>query len=153
MKIIKLGLENADDFLRLRLQLFRELNEINITTNTRDLENSTKKYYASHIDNDLICWGAEYQNQIVSIASLCTFARIPYAENPSGKEGYLLNVYTAQDFRKKGVATRLVNNIIDYAKSNGINRLWLNSSDQGKAIYKSCGFVDKNNEMELFFHT
>ncbi len=153
MKIIKLNLGHLDDFCRLRLQLFQELNEINITSDTSDLEIVTKEYYTSHIDNDLICWGIELENKIVAIASLCLLTRIPYADNLSGKEGYLLNVYTAPTFRKKGLSTRLVHTIIDYSKNNGINRLWLSSSEQGRNIYKSCGFIEKNNEMELFLNS
>ena len=40
--------------------------------------------------------------------------------------------------------------IIEYAKENHIKRLWLSSSEQGKRIYADCGFIMKNNEMELF---
>lgn len=152
MKIIKLNLNHLENFCKLRLQLFQELNEINITSNTLNLEMATKEYYTSHIDNDLICWGIEIDNEIVAIASMCLFMRIPYAENLSGKEGYLLNVYTAPMFRKKGLSISLVHTAIDYAKNNGINRLWLSSSEQGKSIYQSCGFVKRNNEMELYLN-
>ena len=33
---------------------------------------------------------------------------------------------------------------------NNIKRLWLNSSEQGKHLYMKKGFLQKNNEMELF---
>lgn len=56
------------------------------------------------------------------------FSRIPYLGNISGREGYILNIYTLPNYRKKGMAGKLVNTIIDYAKENEIKRLWLNSS-------------------------
>lgn len=151
MKTIKLNLTNLDNFWKLRLQLFQELNEINQTANTLDLEIATKEFYSSHIDNDFMCWGIESGNEIVAIASLCVFTRIPYAANISGKEGYLLNIYTTPTFRKKGLATSLIKTIIDYSRNNGIKRLWLSSSEQGRNIYELCGFRGKTNEMELYF--
>ncbi|WP_293960313.1 GNAT family N-acetyltransferase, partial [uncultured Fusobacterium sp.] len=96
------------------------------------------------------CWFIEIEEKIVAVASMCTFCRIPYYENPVGIEGYILNVYTSLNSRKKGLATKLVKEIIEFSKNNSIKRLWLNSSEAGKNIYKSLGFIEKENEMEYF---
>lgn len=86
----------------------------------------------------------------MSIASLNLFSRIPYLENLSGKEGYILNVYTVPTHRKQGMARMLINTIINYAKAHQIQRLWLNSSPQGRNIYENHGFQEVENVMELY---
>lgn len=51
-------------------------------------------------NKDLISWGIFQRGKLVAIGSLCLFTRIPYNENLSGLEGYILNIYTFPQFRK-----------------------------------------------------
>lgn len=149
MKIIEMNVAHCDVFCSLRLQLFKELSEIDAKANISALEMASKEYYDSHIGKDLLCWGIASGDEIVATASLCLFSRMPYAGNLAGKEGYILNVYTVPLFRRRGMSKSLVDTIVEYAKKNGIARLWLNSSEQGKSIYQECGFVENDTEMEL----
>ncbi|MBD5541189.1 MAG: GNAT family N-acetyltransferase [Lachnospiraceae bacterium] len=148
--ILQLDEKSADDFWRLRIELFEELGESPKDTDIFQLESATKQYYLSHINKDLISWGIFQKEKIAAIGSLCLFTRIPYKENLSGLEGYILNIYTSPQFRKRGFANQILDNIIKYSQKNNIKRLWLNSSEQGKKIYAERGFVKKENEMELF---
>lgn len=132
------------------MTLFSELGEVSEREDITQLRLSTSQYFLSNIEQNLICWGIEVDGKIVSIASLNLFTRIPYLDNLSGREGYILNIYTRPNYRKRGLAGRLVNIIIDYAKENEIKRLWLNSSEQGKSIYINHGFEEVENEMELY---
>ncbi|MGL4737430.1 MAG: GNAT family N-acetyltransferase [Cellulosilyticaceae bacterium] len=150
MKVLKLDKSHLNDFVDMRISLFRELGEVSETEDIAPLRLSTMQYFLSHIDQDLLCWAVVVDEKIVSIASLNLFSRIPYLENLSGREGYILNIYTLPDYRKRGLAGKLVNSIIDYAKENEIKRLWLNSSEQGKSVYTSCGFEEVENAMELY---
>lgn len=137
-------------FCKLRLQLFEELGEINSYTDINSLEKATKDYYYLHIDKDLISWGVKFKGQIVATASLCLFSRIPYEQNKTGVEGYILNIYTKPEYRKQGIAKCLVEEIIKFANEKQIKRLWLDSSEQGMQIYIKYGFRIKNNSMELY---
>lgn len=148
--ILQLDEQSADDFLHLRIELFEELGEICQSENISELKVATKKYFLSHINKDLICWGIYHQDNLVAIGSLCLFTRIPYKENLSGLEGYILNIYTSTQFRKNGFANQILDCMIEYSKKNNIKRLWLNSSIQGEHIYAEKGFIKKDNEMELF---
>ncbi|MDE7193153.1 MAG: GNAT family N-acetyltransferase [Oscillospiraceae bacterium] len=148
--ILRLDERSADDFWRLRIALFEELGEVNKNDDIAKLKAATKQYFLSHINNDLICWGIFQNEKLVSIGSLCLFTRIPYKENLSGAEGYILNIYTSPKFRECGFANKILDNIIEYSQKNNIKRLWLNSSEKGKKIYFKRGFVEKENEMELF---
>lgn len=150
MKIISLNKTHFKYFLNLRISLFKELKEINSKEDIEELILSTKKYFFDNIEKNLLCWAIEVDNEIVSIASLNIFYRIPYAENLLGKEGYILNVYTLPNYRKKNMADTLIKVIIDYAKNNSIKKLWLNSSDEGKRIYLKNNFKEIENVMELY---
>lgn len=148
--IIQLDETSVDDFWRLRKGLFEELGEISQNTDISELKLKTEQYFLTHINRDLMSWGMLQEDKLVAIGSLCLFSRIPYFENLSGLEGYILNIYTLPQFRKCGLANQILENIIEYSRKNNIKKLWLNSSEQGESLYVKVGFVKKNNEMELF---
>ena len=148
--VIQLDERSVDEFWNLRIELFEELGEVNEDKDISQLKAVTKQYYLLHINKDLISWGIFQKEKLIAIGSLCLFNRIPYKENLSGLEDYILNIYTSPKFRKCGFANKILDNIIEYSKKNNIKRLWLNSSEQGKKLYKHKGFINKENEMELF---
>lgn len=148
--VVKLDEQDVNKFWQLRMELLKELEEIDEETDTSKLEYATKQYYLSHINKDLFSWGILHENKLVAIGSLCLFERIPYEENLSGLEGYILNVYTSPMFRKQGIAKNILDEIIKYSLQINIRRLWLNSSENGKKLYDELGFIKKDNEMELF---
>jgi len=150
MNIYKSTIDDKENFIKLRVSLFKELKEIDESTEIEELIKETGNYYTSHIDKDLFCWFAKIDDNIAAVASMCIFCRIPYFQNPVGLEGYILNVYTLPKYRKKGAASSLINEIITFSKKSSLKKLWLNSSEAGKDIYKSFGFKENNNEMELF---
>lgn len=150
MEIYKSSINDKENFIKMRVSLFKELGEIDENSEIDELVKETGTYYTNHIDKDLFCWFAKIDNKIAAVASMCIFCRIPYFQNPVGLEGYILNVYTLPEFRNKGAASKLITEIITFSKNSAIKKLWLNSSEAGKEIYKSLGFKENENEMELF---
>lgn len=148
--IIQLDEKFADEFVRSRMELFRELGEITDETDAAGLERETRRYYLEHINNDLISRGVLREGKLVCVGSLCMFSRLPYMKNMSGAEGYILNIYTSPPFRGNGLAGAVLDDIIRFSRENNIGRLWLDSSEQGKSLYAGRGFSEKGNELELF---
>lgn len=64
------------------------------------------------------------------------------------RRAYLLNVFTEPKFRGLGLARKLTEIAIDWARSAGFKVLWLHASEQGRPIYEKLGF-DQTNEMKL----
>lgn len=62
----------------------------------------------------------------------------------SGPEGYVLNVFTEQQWRRRGVAHRLMRELMQWAEARGIERLSLHASSEGRALYEKLGFVATN---------
>lgn len=106
MIIKRLGIEDVEFFLDLRLKLFYELQEIDKNDDIENLINSTKEYYLKNIDKSLITYRIFEENKIVSIGSLCLFERIPYMENISGREGYILKFILYQNIERKAMESR-----------------------------------------------
>jgi GNAT superfamily N-acetyltransferase len=61
---------------------------------------------------------------------------------------YILSMYTLPAFRGRGVATRLVEAMVQWARKRGYARVTLHASRFGHPIYQRLGFED-SNEMRL----
>jgi GNAT superfamily N-acetyltransferase len=60
----------------------------------------------------------------------------------------ILNVYTYPEYRRRGVAGRIMQTIIDWCRREGFARVDLHASDDGRHLYESLGF-EPSNEMRL----
>ena len=60
----------------------------------------------------------------------------------------ILNVYTDPEYRRRGIARQLMQIMIAWCKSEGLARITLHASDDGRHLYESLGF-EPSNEMRL----
>lgn len=56
------------------------------------------------------------------------------------KQGYLLSMYTEPASRGNGYASRIVRASVKWARAEGIDRVTLHASPQGRRIYQKEGF-------------
>ena len=57
-----------------------------------------------------------------------------------GAQAIVINVYTEPEFRRLGVARRLMLEVIEWARRTGQESLVLHTSRDGAALYESLGF-------------
>lgn len=60
------------------------------------------------------------------------------------QDGYVWGVYVEPDYRKRGIATQLMNEVIAYLNSIGCTQVVLNASPSGKPVYEQLGFIPGN---------
>lgn len=65
-----------------------------------------------------------------------------------GPEAIVLNVYVEPSWRRRGVAQRLMQVVLDTLAQRGISRIVLHASDDGRRLYERLGF-QPTNEMQL----
>jgi len=73
---------------------------------------------------------------------------IPHLIGRSARRGNILNVYTAPEFRRRGLARELMKAALDWCKENQIDTIILHASPAGRALYEELGF-SSTNEMRL----
>lgn len=63
-----------------------------------------------------------------------------------------MNMYTHPDYRRRGIAYKMLDILVNEAKSKGINAISLETTEMGRPVYEKYGFVQMKNEMELVYN-
>jgi len=58
-----------------------------------------------------------------------------------GRWGYIMNVYTAEAHRRRGLARLLMQTILEWSADNHLDHITLAASEEGKPLYETLGFV------------
>ena len=72
----------------------------------------------------------------------------PHMVGQGERRGNILNVYTNQDFRRRGLARELMKTVLAWCRENRIDTIILHASADGRRLYESIGF-SPTNEMRL----
>lgn len=111
---------------------------------------ATTKYFHNNINSEsVLCYIATHEEQIVASVVTTIAQVIPKTYNLSGKIGYVYNVYTLPNYRRQGLATKLLQEVITEAKNLGIGELYLNATEVGRPVYEKLDFKMLENEMRL----
>jgi GNAT superfamily N-acetyltransferase len=62
----------------------------------------------------------------------------------TGPDALVVNVFTERGWRRHGLARLLMHHLIDWTRTNGIDRLVLHASKDGRPLYEELGFVATN---------
>lgn len=97
---------------------------------------------------DYLGWVAEVRGRVVGGGGLVIQHMPPGPRNLDGRQGYILNVYTAPEWRENGIATAIVQTMLDYLRELGVPVATLHATEAGRPIYERLGF-SATNEMRL----
>lgn len=115
-----------------------------------DIDEELTKYFNEKLaDNSLVELLMEENEQIIATAAIAFIDFPPTYTNKTGRKGYINNMYTDPNYRGKGIATRMLDRLVNEAKERNVNKICLIASKLGKPVYKKYGFQDSNECLEL----
>lgn len=147
MEIIKATKKDIDDLMTIRLEMLREVNGLSDSYDYDEsfIENCRKNFIEGN-QIDILC----LENNVpVACATLCYISMMPTFSHPTGKRAHLMNVYVKKEFRRKGIAKKMLGLLIEEAKSLGVTEISLDATEAGKPLYESMGFTISSSAMTL----
>jgi ribosomal protein S18 acetylase RimI-like enzyme len=87
--------------------------------------------------------------EAVSTSGVVIDQHPPTPANLSGQIGYVMNVVTAPEYRRQGLARRVTQAALEWLDGRGIQRASLHATEMGQPLYESLGFEPTTNEMRL----
>lgn len=145
-------LDDIDSLIELRIRLLKELTD-NIENYDWDKYSQVLKefYFKGLSNNTFIAYIAEEGSLAVSTCMMYFYNITPLLYNLDGKVALLTDMYTIPEYRNKGYGMKLLNSIMEFAKSLDYLKVTLNATTSGRKLYEKYGFKDVNGEMAYKF--
>lgn len=143
-------LEDLDELVRLRMVMQTDGESID-DSGRRQLEEATRRYFRDKLGTEeLVALLAEAGGRAIGSGVLVLFRKPPRLSNLEGWEGYILSMYTEPEWRRRGIATAIVRELVDAAKAVGAALVFLRASDMGRPVYAKEGFAESPHYMQLW---
>ena len=141
---------DIEDLVDTRIKFLLEAEEISTEEYPQNLKESLTSYFQRNIpEGNYISWIAIEGKEIIATSGVSFHEVPPTFGNISGKEAYIMNMYTRPEYRKKGIGTQLLEKLLMEVKEKGIKKIRLHATNIGKPLYEKVGFKSKDDEMVL----
>ena len=142
-----LKLDNINSLLDWRREVIRNVFG---EDPSEELMRRNESYYRKHLaDGSHIPFLALFNGEEAGCGSVCLTEELPSPDNPSGKCAYLMNIYVRDKFRSHGIAHSIVSRLIDEARLRDCQKIYLETTPEGRPVYTSLGFHDLPDMMKL----
>ena len=141
----KLTIDEIETFARMRI---RQLLEDGATEEC-DLLPTLLDYYGRHLsDGSFTAYLAIDGEAIVGTGAVSVVEKPAWFGCPTGKIGLISSMYTRRDYRRQGIARRLLELVTKSAREQGCGTIWVTASDMGVPFYSGFGFVHNGNFLQ-----
>jgi hypothetical protein len=124
-----------------RIRFALELNGQQPPEAIERLRNQMLNYFShATIDGGCISFIAKCNNEIAGIGSVHFHTMPGNFKNPSGRWGYVMNMYTVPEYRKHGICTSILNLLVDEGIKMGVTAFELHATEEGLPVYQKGGF-------------
>jgi GNAT superfamily N-acetyltransferase len=140
-----------------RVEMFRDMGRLSSEGAAAELRNAAEPLLGEWIAaGTYVGWLAEPLSRpglVVGGAGIQLRAMLPRPSRDgsglvTGPEAYVLNVFVERAWRRRGVATLLMEFVLGYARERRLRLVTLHATPEGRPLYERLGF-GATNEMRL----
>ncbi|MFQ7181329.1 MAG: GNAT family N-acetyltransferase [Hungatella sp.] len=144
------GSHDRELLTRLRLEVLRAANGLEEDVDLSRTELESRRYYETCFPEDShAAWLVFDGEEVVGTGAVSFYQVMPTYHYPSGKKAYIMNMYTRPDYRRRGIAHRVLELLTAEAEMRQIDAVTLEATAAGRPLYEAFGFTAMRDEMEL----
>ncbi len=141
ISFVQASLPDVEALVSTRIAFLSELLGAQPPGHVDELRKSLEAYFKEALAaGAYIGWLAKENQQVVSVGGVVLRSQPGNFKNPSGRVGYILNMYTIPSHRRKGISNTLLNLLIDSARQKGVYCFELHATKDGEPVYQNNGF-------------
>ena len=141
--------EDIEELVKTRIIVLRAANKLSDDVDMSLVEQETYAYYKRALETGEHIAYLVYDNgTFIGAGGVSFYQVMPTYHNPSGKKAYIMNMYTAPEYRRRGIAFHTLDLLVKAAKEQGVSQIALEATDMGRPLYEKYGFVNMEDEME-----
>ena len=146
----KATIEDINELVRTRIIVLRAVNKLSDDVDMSVVEKESYEYYKRALETGEHITYLVYDNgTFIGAGGVSFYQVMPTYHNPTGKKAYIMNMYTAPEYRRKEIAIHTLDLLVKDAKKQGVSQIALEATDMGRPLYEKYGFVKMEDEMEL----
>jgi GNAT superfamily N-acetyltransferase len=150
IQVRRASAEDVETLVGMRVTLLRTVGNVTSDADAKESADAIRAYMVQEMPaGRYIALIAEAAKSAVGCGGLASYVRPPYRGNALGKEAYLMGMYTRPEWRCRVVGTALVHKLLEYAKAQGVGRVWLHTEPGARSLYSKAGFCSNEAYMEL----
>ena len=139
--------DDIDRMMNIRLEMLKVVNDLPEDYEYSDeMINESREYFLTGDQMTVLALDGE---ETVGCASMSFIRVMPTFDHPTGRRAHLMNVYTRDEYRRQGIAKKMVKLLIDESWRKGITEISLDATVSGRPLYESMGFTDSTECMIL----
>ncbi len=149
LRIRQAGVDDLPEILRQRRGMFFDAGYTDSTA--LDAMQKTSEPYIRErlLSGTFMAWIAERINsEPLGCGAVLLTSTPSHPLDPQCRRAVILNVYTYPQYRRQGIARRLMKTMIAWCQTQGFASVSLHASRDGRALYESLGF-QPTSEMRL----
>ena len=129
-----------------------KITEKNYKIDDEKFYNNTKIFLLENLNKNIYFLVKELDNKLVSTCGIQLVKYMPLHKEELVERGYVCGVYTREEYRKMGIQTHLLREVIKFSKDKNIGILELKTSNpEAVKLYHKVGFKDNNSmKLEMF---
>ncbi|RHA81560.1 GNAT family N-acetyltransferase [Eubacterium ventriosum] len=146
----KATIEDTDELVRTRITVLRAANKLSDDVDMSLVEKESYEYYKRALETGEHIGYLVYDNgTFIGAGGVSFYQVMPTYHNSTGKKAYIMNMYTAPEYRRQGIAFHTLDLLMNDAKKQGVLQIALDATDMGRPLYERYGFVKMEDKMEL----
>jgi GNAT superfamily N-acetyltransferase len=143
-------LKDIEELVRTRIIVLRAANRLSDDVDMSVVEQESYAYYKRALQTgEHIAYLVYDADVFVAAGGVSFYQVMPTFHNSTGKKAYIMNMYTAPEYRRQGIAFQTLDLLVKDAKAQGVSQIALEATDMGRPLYERYGFVKMEDEMEL----
>ena len=146
----KATIEDIDELVRTRIIVLRAANKLSDDVDMSEVEQESRAYYQRVLESgEHIAYLVYDNDKFIGAGGVSFYQVMPTYHNQTGKKAYIMNMYTAPEYRRQGIAFQTLDLLVKDAKEQGVSQIALEATDMGRPLYKKYGFKKMKDEMEV----
>lgn len=147
----KATLDDMKTLVETRAEILRDANGLPADADMSAVERESYAYYTKALaDGSCVCYLVFDGENFAGAGGISFYRVMPTYFNPSGQKAYIMNMYTAPEYRRKGIAYEMLDLLVKEIRSRGVTFIALEATDMGRPLYEKYGFVRMEHEMRLY---
>ncbi len=150
LEISEAEVSDIDLLMSWRMEALGHVFKMPMGKEIDEIYESNRIYYLSAIEahTHIACF-TSMDNEIIGCGGVCLQEEMPSPDNLSGRNAYIMNIYTRGQCRGIGVGGSTVSWLIERAKAEQSVKIYLETSPAGRKLYQKMGFKPMVDYLKL----